>query len=173
MTNHTKSSDGLYHIDGKTYKALFGSRKQVLNQTAYQTTDGLTTSDISMNKWGRIVSANKSKTTKTERRLQKHGFFEKKGKFGAVTRKQGIKMVGYPSTVITAPVVNDDATSDATSDATDIPVVPVVPEQTDGTKKSKKTRSPERYDLVIDGETTKMTGKKSSSNKKKSSSNRK
>jgi hypothetical protein len=40
-----------------------------------------------MNKWGRIVSANKYKTAKKEMRLQKHGFFAEKGKFGAVTRK--------------------------------------------------------------------------------------
>jgi hypothetical protein len=40
-----------------------------------------------MNKWGRLVSANKFKTAKKEMRLQKYGFFAKKGKFGAVTRK--------------------------------------------------------------------------------------
>jgi hypothetical protein len=39
-----------------------------------------------MNKWGRIVSALKHKTAKKEKRLQKYGFYAKKGKFGVVTR---------------------------------------------------------------------------------------
>jgi hypothetical protein len=43
-----------------------------------------------MNKWGRVVSEKKHKTAKKEKRLQKYGFFAKKGKFGYVksgTRK--------------------------------------------------------------------------------------
>jgi hypothetical protein len=39
-----------------------------------------------MNKWGRIVSEKKYKTAKKEKRLQKYGFFAKKGKFGYVKR---------------------------------------------------------------------------------------
>jgi len=39
-----------------------------------------------MNKWGRIVSVLKHKTAKKEKRLQKYGYYAKKGKFGAVTR---------------------------------------------------------------------------------------
>jgi len=39
-----------------------------------------------MNKWGRIVSAKKHYTAKKEKRLQKHGFFAKKGKFGYVKK---------------------------------------------------------------------------------------
>jgi hypothetical protein len=218
MKKPYRQADGLYHVDGKTYKTLFGSREQVYNGTVYKTTGGLTKSDIIMNKWGRIVSANKFKTAKKEMRLQKHGFFAKKGKFGAVTRKRGIKMGGADidtadaataaATVANAPVANapvanapvtnaavanapvanapviDNTANAATANATAANATTTAANattanattangQTGGTKKSKKTRNPERYDLVIDGETTKMTGKKSSSNKKKSSSNRK
>ena len=87
MKKPYRQADGFYHVDGKKYKTLFGSREQVMNGTVYKTTGGLTKDDLVMNKWGRIVSANKYKTAKKEMRLQKHGFFAKKGKFGAVTRK--------------------------------------------------------------------------------------
>jgi hypothetical protein len=39
-----------------------------------------------MNKWGRIVSAKKHATAKKEKRLEKHGFFAQKGKFGYVKK---------------------------------------------------------------------------------------
>jgi hypothetical protein len=39
-----------------------------------------------MNKWGRIVSAKKYRTAKIEKRLEKHGFFAKKGEFGYVKK---------------------------------------------------------------------------------------
>ena len=79
-------SDGHYHLKGKTYKELFGSRAQVWNKTAYKTSGELTRDQLVMNKWGRIVSAKKYKTAKKEKRLEKYGFFAKKGKFGAVKR---------------------------------------------------------------------------------------
>jgi len=87
MKKPYRQADGFYHVDGKKYKTLFGSREQVMNGTVYKTTGGLTKADLVMNKWGRIVSAKKFKTAKKEMRLQKHGFFAKKGKFGAITRK--------------------------------------------------------------------------------------
>jgi len=37
-----------------------------------------------MNKWGHIVSAKKHATAKKEKRLEKHGYFAEKGKFGYV-----------------------------------------------------------------------------------------
>jgi len=73
-------------ISGKSYKELFGSRSQVHNGTAYKTTGGLTKKDLVMNKWGRVVSEKKHKTAKKEKRLQKYGFFAKKGTFGYVKR---------------------------------------------------------------------------------------
>ena len=39
-----------------------------------------------MNKWGRIVSRKKHVTAKKEKRLQKYGYFAKKGKFGYVKK---------------------------------------------------------------------------------------
>jgi len=95
MKKPYRQADGFYHVDGKLYKTLFGSREQVMNGSVHKTTGGLTKADLVMNKWGRIVSAKKFKTAKKEMRLQKHGFFAKKGKFGAVTRK--MKRGGYPT----------------------------------------------------------------------------
>lgn len=75
-----------YTIHGKTYSELFGSRQQVWNGTAYKTTGELVKKDLIMNKWGRIVSADKHKTAKKEKRLEKYGYFAKKGKFGYVKK---------------------------------------------------------------------------------------
>jgi hypothetical protein len=86
MSRHTKHDDGTYHINGKKFKELYGSRVQVMNGTACMTSGGLKKSDLMMNKWGRIVSKKKHSTAKREKRLQKHGFFAKKGKFGVVKR---------------------------------------------------------------------------------------
>ena len=85
-----KHSDGKYHIDGKKFDELIGSRAKVYHGTAYKTSGDLKKKDLFMNKHGRIVSAKKHKTAKRERRLEKAGFFAKKGKFGAV-RKDGAK----------------------------------------------------------------------------------
>ena len=64
MKKPYRQADGFYHVDGKKYKTLFGSREQVMNGTVHKTTGGLTTADLVMNKWGRIVSAKKFKTAK-------------------------------------------------------------------------------------------------------------
>lgn len=86
MKRPVRQEDGKYHIRGKTYPELFGSRAQVWNRTAYKTSGELSRSDLMMNKWGRIVSEKKHRTAKKEKRLQKYGFFAKKGKFGFVKR---------------------------------------------------------------------------------------
>jgi hypothetical protein len=88
MKRPVRGSDGKYHMHGKSYKELFGSRTQVHNGTAYKTPGGLTKSDLIMNKWGRIVSAKKHRTAKKEKRLEKAGYFAKKGKFGYVQRNR-------------------------------------------------------------------------------------
>jgi hypothetical protein len=88
---HTRSEkDNMFHIQGKKYPHLIGSRVQVKNGTAYKTTGGLCSGDLMTNKWGRIVSRLKHKTAKRERRLEKAGFFAKKGEFGVV-KKEGTK----------------------------------------------------------------------------------
>ena len=67
-----------------------GSRRQVFNGTAIRTSGGLTKKDLRLNKWGRIVSKAASKRAKKENRLEKNGFFAKKGEFGVV-HKEGCK----------------------------------------------------------------------------------
>ena len=57
-----------------------------MNKNAYKTSGNLTKEDLMMNKWGRIVSAKKHKTAKKEKRLEKAGYFAKKGKFGYVKK---------------------------------------------------------------------------------------
>ena len=93
MKRPERQSDGQYHINGRTYKNLIGSRQQVWNRTTYKTEGQLNRSDLIMNKWGRIVSKNKHITAKKEKRLQKYGYFAEKGKFGFV-KKQSRKSSG-------------------------------------------------------------------------------
>lgn len=198
MKKPYRQADGFYHVDGKKYKTLFGSREQVMNGTVYKTTGGLTKDDLVMNKWGRIVSANKYKTAKKEMRLQKHGFFAKKGKFGAVTRKvRGGKKDGFEAqapaeetTSSSAPsqedantqtLVNPNLAQVAIEESTNIPpqtptsqITP--PPQTGGEgisdkKWDKKTRSPKRDEhgeVIHRGH--RKSGKKKSSSEKKSES---
>lgn len=88
MKRPVREEDGNYHIKGKKFPELFGSRAQVMNGTAYKTSGELKKSDLLMNKWGRIVSAKKHATAKKEKRLEKHGYFAKKGKFGFVKKNK-------------------------------------------------------------------------------------
>ena len=60
-----------------------------MNGTAYKTSGELTKDDLVVNKHGRIVSKVKYNTSKKERRLEKYGYFAKKGKFGYI--KKGTK----------------------------------------------------------------------------------
>lgn len=82
MKKPWRAADGFYHIKGKKYPQLFGSRQQVMNGTAYKTTGELTKSAFVKNKWGRYVSRKKQATAKREKRLEKAGYFAKPGKFG-------------------------------------------------------------------------------------------
>ena len=86
IMTHTRSEDGTYHIYGKQYNELVGSRAQVWNRTAYKTSGNLTRRNLMRNKWGRIVSAAKHRTAKKEKRLEKNGYFAKKGEFGVVKK---------------------------------------------------------------------------------------
>jgi len=77
--------------DGKEYMSKTGSRRQVFGTpahkpSAYATSGGLTKKDLVLSH-GRIVSKKKHLTAKKEKRLEKHGYFAKKGKFGFVKRK--------------------------------------------------------------------------------------
>ena len=81
---HMRAADGKYHVAGKVYDLLKGSRTQVKNGTAYQTKGLLKKAQIKMNKWGKYVSVKKSKTAKRENKLFKLGFRTRKGHFGVV-----------------------------------------------------------------------------------------
>ena len=84
VKKHMKGSDSLYHIKGKKYQLLIGSRAQVWHETAYKTAGNLKKGDLMMNKHGRIVSKKKHSTAKKEKRLEKAGYKTRKGKFGFV-----------------------------------------------------------------------------------------
>ena len=68
-----------------------GSRAEVYHGNARQTSGGLGKKDLIKNKSGRIVSKKKYLTAKKEKRLEKFGFFAKKGKFGYVKKDKKSK----------------------------------------------------------------------------------
>ena len=95
VKRHSKGSDGKYHIDGKKFDQLVGSRAQVFHGSAYKTSssaakpkgDALTRKHLKQNKHGRIVSAAKSaKGPMMLRRLHNKGYFTRKGHFGTVKK---------------------------------------------------------------------------------------
>ncbi len=86
-----KAADGFYHIHGKKYEILEGSRAQVWHGTARQTSGCLCKEDLIMNKNGRIVSKRKHATAKREKRLVKAGFLTKKGQFGYIKKAHTAK----------------------------------------------------------------------------------
>tara|TARA_A100001011_G_C14006647_1_gene713710 strand:+ start:367 stop:705 length:339 start_codon:yes stop_codon:yes gene_type:complete len=80
-----KHSDGMYHVNGKTYKVLKGSRAAVWHETAFKTSGGLEKKDLVKNNRGRIVSKSKHNKMKTEKgsRFRKAGYeLAKRGKWG-------------------------------------------------------------------------------------------
>jgi len=91
-----KGEDGKYHKGGESFEKLEGSRAEVMHGKAYKTKGGLVKKELMYNKGGEIVSKKKSVAAKKEKRLEKHGWTAKKGKFGAVrmskkTAKKGAK----------------------------------------------------------------------------------
>jgi hypothetical protein len=69
----------------------FGSRAEVWHGNAKKTSGGLTKKDLIQNKWGEIVSRKKHMTAKKEKRLEKYGYFAKKGSFGAIKKSPKTK----------------------------------------------------------------------------------
>jgi hypothetical protein len=82
MRKQSKQSDGKYHIKGKKFSNLVGTRARVFHGTAYKTSGGLTKKDLLKNKSGRIVSEAKYKLAKQQKHLFKAGYTAKKGRFG-------------------------------------------------------------------------------------------
>lgn len=91
MKNMRKGEDGKYHAHGHKYDLLEGSRAQVFHGTAYRTSGGLTKKDLMKNKRGEIVSKKKHETAKKEKRLEKAGYYTRKGHFGFVKHNEGKK----------------------------------------------------------------------------------
>ena len=65
----------------------FGSRAEDFHGTGKKTSGGLEKRDLLKNKHGEIVSRKKHLTAKKEKRLEKFGYFAKKGKFGYVKKE--------------------------------------------------------------------------------------
>jgi hypothetical protein len=66
----------------------FGTRAEVIHGNAKKTTGGLTKKDLMRNKHGEIVSRKKHFQAKKDKRLEKAGYFTKKGVFGFVRKEQ-------------------------------------------------------------------------------------
>jgi hypothetical protein len=116
MTRFTKENDGMYHIHGKKYQKITGTRAEVWHGTAYETTGNIKKHELMMNKHGRIVSKIKHATAKKEKRLVKAGYLTKKGKFGYVRRMEQSKTKKYRGgkTMLT-PSNYPDSVKDSTS----------------------------------------------------------
>ena len=69
LKRRDKGDDGFFHIDGCVYKLLEGTRADVWEGNAYQTSGGLTKKDLLVNKDGKIVSKSKSIEYITNNRL--------------------------------------------------------------------------------------------------------
>ena len=94
---YQKQADGMYHIAGKKYEELNGSRAKVWHGTAFKTTGGLKKTDLEMNKHGRIVSKRRAATAKREKRLEKAGYKPKKGKFVVMRKSMRAKTARSPA----------------------------------------------------------------------------
>ena len=76
-----------------------GSRRQVWNRTAKQTSGGLTRTELFQDKYGNIKSRKASRKAKSNKNLRKAGWTFKKGEFGAVRISEevaGKKKKGTP-----------------------------------------------------------------------------
>ena len=119
MTRYSKTSTGKYQIKGSTYPKLVGSRAQVWHGNAYKTTGDLTKLNLFKNKSGRVVSRKKHITASKEKRLVKHGYGARKGKFGAVrlNTKRRRKRGGYSMGVLSPAPVSGMADDSMSTDA--------------------------------------------------------
>lgn len=81
---HRSAVDNKYHVGGKAYPHLVGSRKQVFGGFAYKTAGELTKEDLVSNDQGRFVSRRKHLSATKEMRLRKYGYTARRGKFGSV-----------------------------------------------------------------------------------------
>lgn len=83
MKKHIRLDDGFYHIHGKKYKMLIGSRAAVYHETAYKTSGGLTKDELHQNKHGRIVSKKLASLAVKQNHLGDHKQTKGSGTFGS------------------------------------------------------------------------------------------
>lgn len=67
-----RQPDGFFHINGKTYSILEGTRQQVWDEVAYKTSGLLTKDQLLINKHGKIVSKKKYYSSKEDNRLNRN-----------------------------------------------------------------------------------------------------
>ena len=70
-------------VKGKQYDKCVGSRAEVGHKTAYRTSGGLTLGNLKQNKHGRWVSKRLSHMAKSQKRLERAGYYTRKGTFGS------------------------------------------------------------------------------------------
>jgi len=101
IKRHHRGIDGKYHIDGKSFEVLEGSRAQVMHGTAYKTSGGLTRVHLMFNKHGRIISKSK-KSAKGQMMLKilsDKGYFTRKGANSVRERRRRTNKKNNPSIV--------------------------------------------------------------------------
>jgi hypothetical protein len=91
MKRPVKSEDNMYHIKGKKFPQLIGSRRQVYHDNAFKTSGGLLKSDLLLNKHRRIVSRKKHFSEKKNRNLEKFGYYAVPGTFGYVNKNKRVR----------------------------------------------------------------------------------
>ena len=64
-----RSPDGFYHVDGKAYPQLIGTREEVWKGLAYKTAGQLTKEELLVNRDGKVVSKRKFVSSKLSNRL--------------------------------------------------------------------------------------------------------
>ena len=69
LRRKTKAKDGFFHVEGKQYTLLTGTREEVWNDVAYHTPGGLTKTDLMIGNDGKIVSKVKCISSKLNNHL--------------------------------------------------------------------------------------------------------
>ena len=78
--NNKKPSENKYITDDNVFSSFYGTRQEVWDKKAYNTTGGLTRDDLMLNKLGKIVSKRKSAHEFSFNRFELCGINKKKEK---------------------------------------------------------------------------------------------
>lgn len=80
--NRNRGADGMYHVKGKKFAELKGSRAKVWHGTAFETSGGLTKEELFQDKNGNIKSRAAAKSAKKAKNLGSLLAKKGSGKFG-------------------------------------------------------------------------------------------